>query len=371
METLAWIAIALGAVSLLRSARALARLRRWVRSGRVRGFVAGETPPMSVLKPVYGDEPHLTENLTATLAQNYPAFETIFLHERADDPALPAVEAARAAVADVETRVLEGAETDAANPKVGAVLRGESDARHDILVVADSDAEVDPLWLRDIAHALEGADATCFVPVYAGATTWFGRLVSLLKNTDGVLTMLLGAGEGLSGATIAIKRPALERVGGWRAVKDAMADDSAMGAALYKSGAKLALARRAQRVGIPTLDFSHVIRRLRTYRSSAPASYLLGLAASFTPLLLLCAAVITGSGIASAMLVTHALIRIGVAIAMDLRYARDGTTIRALPWLPALWILEPAFAVIGLFGSEVTWRGRQFRVKNGSATLVA
>ena len=371
METLAWIAIALGAGSLLRTVRALVRLRPWLRGGRVRDFVAGATPPMSVLKPVYGDEPRLTENLTATLAQNYPDFEVLFLHERENDPALAAVEAARAAITDVDTRVLEGAETDAANPKVGTVLRGEAAAKHDILVVADADAEVDPLWLRDIAHALEDADAAAFVPVYAGATTWFGRVVSLLKNTDGVMTAMVGAGDRLSGATIAVKRPALERVGGWRAVKDAMADDAAMGAALYKSGAKLALARRAQRVGIPDVDLAHVLRRLRTMRSAAPGPYLLGLVASFTPLLLLTAAVFAGSAIATAMLVVHALVRVELAISMDLRFARDGATIRALPSLPLLWFLEPAFAVIGLFGSEVTWRGRQFRVQNGSATLVA
>lgn len=370
METLAWTAIALGAISLLRTAIALRKFSRWMRSGRVRDFVAAKTPPLSILKPLRGDEPGLEEHLLSNLRQNYPEFEVIFLHEGDHDEALGAVTRAIAAVPDVACRVVSGVDPEGGNPKVAALVRGESEAKHDWLVATDSDVEVDALWLRDVADGLHDADAICFVPVYAGATSRLGRWVSLLKNTEGVLTMLLGAGEGLSGATIAIKRTALDRIGGWAAVQDTMADDTAMGAALYRAGAKLGVARRAQRVCIANLDLAHVLRRIRTLRSASVRHYVGALALSFTPIVLLTAAVVAHSRIALWMLIAHALIRVAVAINMDLRFARDGTTIRALPWLPLLWILEPALALAGLFGNIVTWRGRRFRLDRGTATLI-
>jgi len=374
METLAWTAIALGTISLLRTAIAIPKFSRWLRSGRVHQFEAGATPPLSVLKPLRGDEPNLAENLTTNLRQNYPEFEVIFLHEGEHDAALSAVTAAVSAVPDVPTRVVGGVRAEQGNPKVAALVRGQEEAKHDWLVAADSDVQADPLWLRDVADGLRDADAICFVPVYCGATSLLGRWVSLLKNTEGVLTTLLGAGERLSGSTIAIKRTALDRIGGWAAVRKSMADDAAIGAALYRAGAKLGIARRANRVCIAEIDLPHVMRRVRTLRSASPVAYAMSLVMSLTPLLLLTAAVLaqspTAQSMALWMLIAHTLIRVAIAVNIDLRFARDGTTVRALPLLPLLWILEPAFAIAGLFGNEVEWRGRRYRLDRGTATLI-
>ena len=54
---------------------------------------ASGLPPVTVLKPLYGDEPRLAANLESFVRQDYPgAFDIVFGVQRPDDPAIPVVE---------------------------------------------------------------------------------------------------------------------------------------------------------------------------------------------------------------------------------------------------------------------------------------
>jgi ceramide glucosyltransferase len=330
----------------------------------------GETPGLSLLKPLYGEDPGLLDNLEATLRQNYPDFEVLFLHERPDDPAIAAADAAMRRVPDVPARRIQGRDPDAANPKVAVVLRGEAVARHRIVAVADSDVRPDPLYLRDVANGLAGADAVSFVPVVFGMRGFWARLGGLLFDTEAVISVLLGRGRVMTGATIGIRREALDRVGGFRAVADRIAEDYSMGVLLRRAGLRLALARRAARLHAPGGGFretgGQALRWARTVRSAAPLLYATALPLSAAPLLLL----LHGGSAALAALALHTAIRASVALLLDFRFCWDRSLVRALPLLPLLWIFEPLNLLLGLGGSTVDWRGRRYRVKGGRATLL-
>ena len=87
MTLLAGVALAVGGLAVLRQAVGLALLLRFLRRARVASIPKGPTPPLTLIKPLYGADPGLEENLVATLRQNYPEFEVLFVHERPDDPA--------------------------------------------------------------------------------------------------------------------------------------------------------------------------------------------------------------------------------------------------------------------------------------------
>jgi len=375
MNGLAAVALCAGALSLLRYAFALPLLARWLRRGSVRAIPRGATPPMTLIKPLYGDEPELAENLEAALRQNYPDFEVVFTHEREDDPALEAVAAAIAAVPDVPVRTVSGRDNEATNPKVAVLIGGQRGARAEssILAAADSDVRPDPLYLRDIANGLAEADAVSFVPVLFGMRGLMANLVGLAVNTDALLGILLSRGVATTGATIGVRREALESVGGWAAVGDRIADDYALGQLLRKAGFRTVLARRAVRVrmadGGPGATARWMLRWARTIRAAALFPYLAALLLASAPLLLVTARIAGPAPGALWMLAAITLARAATALAIDLRYVWDGSLRRALPMLPLLWILEPAGLLVGLFGNSVEWRGRRYRLKGDRATL--
>ncbi|HEX5136705.1 MAG TPA: glycosyltransferase [Planctomycetota bacterium] len=361
---------AVALTALLRQAAGLLLLLRYLRRARVASIPKGETPGISILKPLYGDDPGLLENLEATLRQNYPDFEVLFLHERPDDPAIAAADEAMRRVPDVHARRIQGRDAEAANPKVAVVLRGEAVARHGIVAVADSDVRPDPLYLRDIANGLLDAEAVSFVPVVYGMRGFWSRLGGLLFDTEAVLAVLLGRGRVMTGATVGIRREALAKVGGYRAVADRIAEDYGMGVLLRRAGCRLALARRAARLHAPGGGFRetgrHALRWARTVRSAAPLLYALALPLSTAPLLLL----LQGGPLALTALGLHTAVRAAVALLVDFRFCWDRSLVRALPLLPLLWVLEPLNLLLGLFGSTVDWRGRRYRVRGGRATLL-
>jgi len=371
METaLGLVGLVAGAVSLLRYLVSAPFFVRYLRRARVRSIPKGETPPISLIKPVYGDEPGLEERLVATLRQNYPVFEVIFVHERRDDPALRAVEAASRRVPDVSVRTVAGREIDAANPKTAVILRGAAVARYDLVATADSDVHPDPLYLRDIANGLAEHDLVSFVPVFFGMRTIWARLVGLLYDTDPILAVIVSGGNMTTGSTIGVRREALEAVGGYEVVADKAADDYALGVAFREAGRRVGLARRAARVHMPGGGFRDTLRFLlrwgRVIRTAAPFHFLVSVPLLATPLLLVLTALLTRFHAAALwMLLGHALARGLVAIAIDLRFAWDRSLVRALPLLPLGWLWEPLLMAAASLGRTVVWRGRRYSVRRG------
>jgi ceramide glucosyltransferase len=365
-----WVILWIAGLALLRQLLGILCLARFLRRARVSSIPKGETPPISLLKPLYGEDPGLLENLEATLRQNYPDFEVLFLHERPDDPAAAVADGAMARVPDVPARRILGRDAAAANPKVAVVLRGEAVARFGIVAVADSDVRPDPLYLRDIANGLADADAVSFVPVVFGMRGLWARLGGLLFDTEAVLTVLLGQGRAMTGSTVGIRRDALRKVGGFRAVADRIAEDYSMGVLLRRAGCRVALARRAARLHAPGGGFTETgrqaVRWARTVRTTAPLLYALALPLSTAPLLLL----FHGGATALLLLLLHTLARAAVALLVDFRFCWDRSLVRALPLLPLLWIAEPLNLLAGLAGSTVDWRGRRYKVSGGRATLL-
>jgi ceramide glucosyltransferase len=373
MSALEIAAFSAAGFALLRLVLGIPCLVGWLLRARVSRIPRGPTPPLSLLKPLYGAEPGLEENLVATLRQNYFAFETLFLHERAADPALAAASAAAALVPDVPARFVAGREEGIANPKIAVLARGEAEAHHEILVSADSDVRPDPLWLRDVANGLVERDVVFLPPVLFGMRTAAARILALFVNVDGLLTLLLARGRIVLGATIGVRREALRAIGGFRAVGDRIADDIDLGLALRRAGHPAAVGRRAARCHTPEGGLRETSARIarwsRTARGAAPLAFLLSLPASFAPLLLLAAASGPRGTTALLLLLAQTLLRAAVALAIDFRFCWDRSLAKGIPLLPALWIVEPLASLAGLLLRTVEWRGRRYRLRGGRATL--
>ena len=359
----------------VRYAVGLVLVWRYARRGRLDRLPAGPTPPVTLLKPLYGAIDGLEGNLEATLRQNYPAFEVVFCHERAEDPALEAARAAAARTPDVDVSFLCGRADGVANPKAAVLALGADAARHDLVAAADDDVAPDPLYLRDLAAGLAEADAVSFPPVLVGARTIPARLAALAVNTDGMLNVLFAHGRAMTGSTIGVRADALERAGGWRAVGDRIADDYDLGKALRAAGCTLGLARRPARLHSPGGGIGDTVawmtRWARTILHAAPGWFLLMAAGSLVaPALIVVALATAHSGWAWGLLAVLTGLRAAIAIVVEVAFTRDMSMVRAIPLLPTLWLLEPWGVVRALLGRHVVWRGRRYRLERGRARLL-
>ena len=191
--------------------------------------------PISVLKPLAGLDDGLEANLGSFFEQNYPGFEILFAVRSPDDPAIAVVERLRARYPGVPSRLMVVGEPPYPNAKVYSLDRMLAAAEHDLLVMADSDIRATPDMLATIAAEFQDERlglATCPYRAVPGRSFW-STLEAIGLNTEfigGVLVarMLDGMKFAL-GPTIAARRETLDRIGGFDAVKDYLAEDFVMG----------------------------------------------------------------------------------------------------------------------------------------------
>lgn len=332
--------------------------------------VGSEKPPASLLKPLYGTEPGLYENLRSFVEQDYPSPQIVLGANDARDGALPVAEALIRDMPTADITLVVGAPIRGSNLKVANLENMLPAARHDILVISDSDMRVDRRYLEAITvslHDLSTGLVTCLYEGVSTGGTWselgalhinFGFLPSAL------VAAALGINRGCYGATIALRRDTLRRIGGFVAVRDELADDQRIGASVRALGLAVVLSRYLVQARVSEPSFSalwrHELRWARTVRTISPAGFV---GSVLTHAVAIAALGVAGTGFgltASIFLVISLLLRWATAAviagALRLRSAK-------LWLLPVRDALSFAVFVASFFGRRVFWRGQLFQVE--------
>lgn len=355
---IAYLAVAVGAVAVFSRKRG--------------GTPEGPLPPVTVFKPICGLEHGLYENLRSFCDQDYPEFQVIFGIRDADDPAIPVVRRVIREFPGRDTVLVVGCGTAAANYKVSSLSKMYPEARHDILVIADSDMRVDGRYLRAVASSFRdpgvGA-ATCLysgtpvpgLPSALGAmfvNDWF--LPSVL------VALALQELRFCFGATMAVRREALAAIGGFEALSPYLADDYMLGALVSRCGYEVRLSPYVVEGIVSEAGFrsllSHELRWARTVRACRPAGYafsFIGSGAVSLSALFLLASGFGAPGIA--LLSASIALRVVLhgAVRSTVRVPRP-----ASPWLiPVRDLLCLAVWAASFWGRGVRWRERRFSVR--------
>ena len=278
------------------------------RSSRPRAASAGA--PVSVLKPLHGDEPLLEEALASTCGQDYATFQIVFGVSAASDTSLPAVERLRARFPEVDIAVVVDPTLHGENRKVGNLINMLPAAKYDVLVIADSDVHAMPDWLRLMVEALDEPQVGLVTAAYAGVAAHHrvagdtarrrvsavpappslqdsGGLAGVVGSLGAVqinqyflpgalLARAMGRQDCL-GATMMLRRETLQRIGGFHALVDHLADDNVLGRLVQRLGLKVALAYTIPATTVPEADapalWRHELRWARTIRALAPVPF--------------------------------------------------------------------------------------------------
>jgi len=338
---------------------------------------SAERPAVSVLKPLHGVEPGLYDNLSSFLDQDYPGMQVVFGVRHRADTALPVARALIRENPERDIALVIDPRASGTNLKVANLENMLPAARHEILVLADSDMRVDPRYLGAVTAPLQDSRTGLVTCLYKGVPhggLWsqlgamhinFGFLPSALLGS------MLGVGGGCFGATIALRRTVLERIGGFARIRNELADDHRLGDAVRDHGFATVLSPYIVENHVTEPSFAslwqHELRWARTVRAMAPY----GFAGSVvTHTVVLTALAVAASGLSE-------LAWWFVLVSLLLRWLTAGIIARSLA-LPTggLWLLPLrdvlSFVVfLGSFcGRSVLWRDQLFRVEPGGRMTV-
>jgi ceramide glucosyltransferase len=357
---------ALGCLYLLYAAYAVASAPRDVRPPPDR-----PAPAVTLLKPLHGAEPGLFENLSSFCAQDYAApVQIVCGVQDRNDGAIAVVERLRAAFPHADIHLVVEPAQHGANPKVGNLINMLPLARHDCLVLADSDIGVAPDYLTRVTAALAEPNVgavTCLYRGVAAAGPW-SRLSALAIDGHFLPNVMVGLKIGLArpcfGSTIALSRARLSAIGGLEALADQLADDYAIGAALRAKGLRVAVPAFAVRHSCTEVSLAelwrHELRWARTIRQIEPGGHLGSLVTH--PLGWALLAVVTGAPAIGAALAVGAIC--GRMALLRVLARRFGTDAAPLWLVPARDVLSFAVFAWSFSGRALTWRGQSYQLRH-------
>lgn len=204
---------------------------------------------VSVLKPLKGLDDGLYENLASFARQDHPDYEILFGAEDADDPALDVALRVKRDFPEVRISVHVCGGGAGRNPKVRNLSVLAARARHDAVLISDSNVRVAPGYLRATAAELQDPRVGLVTNLIAGVGGEDESLGSLLENLHlntfvAGATTLARAAAGRAcvvGKSMLFRRSDLARLGGWRSLRNVLAEDYLLGRKFERAGFVVAL----------------------------------------------------------------------------------------------------------------------------------
>ncbi len=337
---------------------------------RQRDLGTNFTPPISILIPVRGADEESYETFASFCRQDYPDFQLLFGCREADDSALPILRKLKQEFPDVNFEIIISANEIGTNAKVSNLQNIFQHTIHDYIFIVDSDIKVEPDYVCRVVAPLQKSKVGMVTCLYRG--TRAKSFASLLENmglssTFGPEVMTSRMLEGVKfalGSTIAMKRETLNKIGGFAAIADFLADDFWLGYLMAKEGFEIVISDVVvdhvpkQETMISMLK--HQLRWNKAVRLSRPKGYAgliltYGIATSFLLLVSL-----NFSSAAWILFLLTMLVRSLTAVFGGVILMKDFTLLKNLWLLPIRDFIGFGVWLAGIFGNKVEWRGVKY-----------
>jgi ceramide glucosyltransferase len=327
-------------------------------------------PAVTIVKPLHGHEWTLLSNLSSFCQQDYPGpLQFLFGVHDLEDPALQTVEQLRLLHPEAHITVVADSRLYGPNRKMSNILNMLPEARHDVLVFADSDVSVEPSYLRNVIGELQKPGVGLVTCVYRGQPDpgFWPRLSAKATNYQflpGVVTGLaLGMARPCFGQTIAMRRETLEKIGGFAQFVHHLAEDHAIGEAVRMIGEKVAIppftVSHACVETSATKLIAHELRWSRTIRTIDPVGHLGSSLTHPLAFALLATALSGGAAWAWPLVAAALLARLALKVRSDYALQQAHRDL----WLLPFWdIVSFSIFVASFFSTRVIWRGFSFKV---------
>lgn len=336
---------------------------------------------ISILKPLCGADDALWASLVLFSELPYPNYEMLLGVEDVGDPAFEIARAAEAKYPHV--RVVLRESQPGLNPKVNQLCTLARHAAHDILLISDANIRPTRGYLHEMSAMFEdpsvGLATNCFSGrghETLGAAC--DNLHAAANSASHVAGKLLLGADFVMGGSEAIRRDVLERLGGFEAYADVLAEDYLLGRDVSRLGFKVATGRLPVFNVAPRRSlnsFGDRFARWGTMQATATATPLPAVAlALLNPIALAGLSWLAaepgaerGAALRRLALVTAGKIALDLSNAAALGVAPLGLNeALAVPIKDA--VLFGSWAR-GLVSREVDWRGKKVRVSGPDTRL--
>jgi len=335
---------------------------------------SGFTPTVTIFKPICGIEQDMDENLRSFCEQDYPEYQVIFGLHGNDDDAIPVIQKIIEDYPQLDLEMVIDARLHGSNHKVSNLINMFPSAKHEILIVSDSDMRVRKNYLHDVvapfANTANGA-VTC---LYSGRTDdgVASKLNAMFINEWFLPSVLISdALKDISyclGATMAVRRKILTDFGGFEALANYLADDYMLGQMVSERGYKVYLSytiveNLSYEPNYKSL-FLHELRWARTLRAAEPLGYMgtfltdtlmiSSLTAFFA--LLFTQHTFLPASILGITITARILLHLQVKSALEL----DGRG--SLVLIPVRDMMSFVIRVVSYMGNSIEWRNHTFSI---------
>jgi ceramide glucosyltransferase len=337
---------------------------------------AGESSlPISVLKPLRGLDPDAYNNFASFCVQDYAEYEILFAVSDASDPAAPVVQKLIADFPGRSIRLIVVEDRLGPNSKVSNLCRLAREARHDLLVITDSDVHVGPGYLQSVAAIFGDPKVGGVTALYRGNDNlqWVAAM-----DCVGSSAVFCGAAlvarelEGLKfmmGSTMATPKQRLAEIGGFEAMVDLHSDDYELGRRIAERGYRIELLPEPVRMAFPSQTLGtylrHELRWAIGIRNIRPGGHFGMLFTHGLPWAIAAALVAPSAAVAAAYLAAYFALRFAMAWTVGVWGLHD-PVLRRRFWLLPVRDLLAFFVWLASFGmNRIEWRGSAFTLEKG------
>lgn len=327
-------------------------------------------PPVTILKPVCGLEKNLWDNLRSACLQDYPEYQVVFCVQNPRDPALPLLRELEAEFGANRVTIAVDQQRRGCNGKINNLLGGLAHARHDLLVISDSDVRLTPEYLTAIAAAFVDPAVGCVCTPYKAvdAGAWFEKMELLSFNADFMPNVVFARETGASpfclGASTALTRSTLTEIGGLASLADYLVEDYEMGRRIAARGKRIALVPPVVDTTVdlatPTQWWTHQIYWDQNTRAARPTGFFFTVLTRAVPFAVLFAAARAFDPLGLEVFAAAVALRLATAAGIMAWMLRDREGLRALPLLPLRDVAALASWLLAITKRTTTWRGSEF-----------
>lgn len=243
-----------------------------------------ESPAVTLYKPLHGAEFRLRKNLESFFCQDYPTFQIVFGVGSETDPAAAVVRDLIRAYPDIDAELVIDATQNGLNPKVSNLINMDKVAKHDLMIISDSDMIVEPDYIKRVVSGFSDPQVGLVTCLYKGtpapdlASHLGAMFISQWFAPSALIPATFGDVRNCFGATMAVKRPQLDEIGGLKALVGNLADDYILGRLILGAGYQIRLApvmveNHVHETSLKSLVL-HELRWARTIRSVEPLGFL-------------------------------------------------------------------------------------------------